>query len=491
MSSALAKQAALHAFARENFEAFLYLVFHHLNPGVRLSSGWYIQAMVQALMDVEAGHDRRLQITVPPRHLKSEMVSIAYPAWLMGRQPETRIICASYSQDLADNLARKFRKVVESNWYADVFPSMAASIVRSTTSELTTRQGGYRFATAVGGTVTGIGADVIVIDDLMKASDAGYPEARAKAKRFVDETLLSRLDNKMTGAVVAIQQRLHEDDVSAHLSSKETYRHLNLPAIAIRDEVFPLPRGGRHARRIGDVLNPMREPKEALDRMRREMTDRVFQAQYQQNPTPLEGDYLRWEDVQFYDVRPLRDRLQKVVHSWDAASSCDPIADYSVGTVWGHDGAAWLLLDVIRVKLAYPDLLARVRAERRSWSADVILVENSSIGPALIADLRRDQLGQGADQVHFSPGCRVVPINARLPKAERYFASVDRLYTGLGKLPREAPWLDGLRSELQTFPMAKHDDQVDSVSQFLNWAVGRKGVSLLRPGERRESPRRR
>nr|WP_312052421.1 phage terminase large subunit [Brevundimonas diminuta] len=347
----------------------------------------------------------------------------------------------------------------------------------------------YRFATAVGGTVTGIGADLIIIDDLMKAQDASYPEARAKAQRFVDETLLSRLDNKQTGAVIAIQQRLHEDDVSAHLSSKGGYRHLDLPAIAMRDEIIPLSHGRTHIRRIGDVLNPQREPREVLDQLKAEMGPRAFEAQYQQNPTPLEGDYLQWDKVQFYDEAPPRNRLNKVVHSWDVASSSDPKADYSVGTIWGHDGTSWLLLDVIRQRLLYPDLLARVRLERKLWKADAILVEKSSVGPALLEDLARDMRGISDPQFH-ARACIRLGINATLPKAERYFASVERLYSGFAKLPRSATWLDDLHREMQTFPAARYDDQVDSLSQFLNWAPSRQGRNILKDSDtRRDGPR--
>src|SRR5690606_29464215 len=143
-------------------------------------------------------------------------------------------------------------------------------------------------------------------------------------------------------------------------------------------------RGRTHSRLIGDVLNPQREPREVLDQLKAEMGPRAFEAQYQQNPTPLEGDYLQWNKVQFYDEAPPRTRLNKVVHSWDVASSSDPKADYSVGTIWAHDGTSWLLLDVIRQRLLYPDLLARVRLERKLWKADAILVEKSSVGPALL-----------------------------------------------------------------------------------------------------------
>jgi len=479
----------VHTLARREFEVFLELVFRHLNPDKLLSRGWYLSAMCQALADVAQGQERRLQITVPPRHLKSITTTVAFPAWLLGQRPETRIICASYGQELSAALSRSFRKVIQSRWYSEVFPQTAASIIRDTEADLGTRQGGYRFATAVGGTVTGIGADLIIIDDLMKAQDASYPEARAKAQRFVDETLLSRLDNKQTGAVIAIQQRLHEDDVSAHLSSKGGYRHLDLPAIAMRDEIIPLSRGRTHSRRIGDVLNPQREPREVLDQLKAEMGPRAFEAQYQQNPTPLEGDYLQWDKVQFYDEAPPRTRLNKVVHSWDVASSSDPKADYSVGTVWGYDGTSWLLLNVIRQRLLYPDLLARVRAERKLWKADAILVEKSSVGPALIEDLSRDMRGI-SDPQHHARGCLRLGISATLPKAERYFASVERLYSGFAKLPRHAPWLDDLQREMQTFPAARYDDQVDSLSQFLNWAPNRQGRSILQDRTaRRDGPR--
>lgn len=484
----LPTEAFVHTIARTDLEVFNELVFAHLNPGKQLARGWYLSAMASALVDVAEGRSRRLQITVPPRHLKSIMTTVALPAWIMGRRPDLRIICASYSQDLSTRLARDFRKVMQSAWYAEVFPKTAASIVRDTEADFTTRQGGFRYSTALGGTVTGVGADLIIIDDLMKAQDARYPEARLRAQTFVDQTLLTRLDDKERGAIIAIQQRLHEDDVCAHLTAKGGYRHLDLPAIAVKDEIIPLTRGRRHARRIGDLLNPARENQETLDRLRAEMGPRAFEAQYQQNPTPTEGDYLRWDKVQFYDEAPPRERLRKVVMSWDTAASCDPKADWSVGTVWGHDGKSWLLLDVVRARLTYSDLLARARLERARWKADTILVEQASVGIGLLDDLRRDMRGVSDPRHHSS--CLAFAVRPDGPKEERFFTSVERLYDGTARLPRTAPWLDDLRHELLGFPDARHDDQVDSVSQFLNWAVGLGGRNTLRDRTaRRDGPR--
>lgn len=484
----LPTEAFVHTLARTQLDIFTELTFAHLNPNKSLSRGWYLDAMVQALTEVADGSNRRLQITVPPRHLKSVMTTVALPAWLMGRRPGMRIICTSYSQDLSTKLARDFRKVMASSWYASVFPETAASITRDTESDFGTRQGGFRFSTALGGTVTGIGADLIIIDDLMKAQDARYPEARQRARDFIDQTLLSRLDDKETGAIIAIQQRLHEDDVCAHLTGKGDYRHLNLPAIATRDEIIPLTRGRRHARRIGDLLNPARESQAVLDSLRAEMGPRAFEAQYQQNPVPSEGDHIRWEKLQFYDEAPPRERLEKVVMSWDTASSSDPTADYTVGTVWGHDGTAWLLLDVIRLRVNYWELLERVRLERSRWQADKILIEKACVGPILHQDLMRDMRGIG-DPKHRSQ-CAPIALRPDGPKAERFFGSVERLYRGFAKFPLDAPWLDDLKRELMAFPAGRNDDQVDSISQFLNWAVRRGGRATLQGREaRRGGPR--
>lgn len=470
--------ALLHGLAQGELEVFLQLVFRLLNPTETLDHGWYLDAMIRSLEDVEGGDCRRLQITVPPRHLKSILVNVTFPAWLMGRDPTVKVICVSYAQDLAALHARAFRKVVTSNMYAAVFPETAASFARETDIDITTRQGGFRFATSLGGTVTGVGADLIIIDDLMKAADAVYPETRAKAKRFVDETLMSRLNDKRHGRVVAIQQRLHEDDISGHLSEKGSFRHLNLPSIAVRDELFPLTRGRVHARRIGDLLSPGREPRETLDEIKRDMGSRAFEAQYQQNPTPGDGDYVKWDRIAFYDDPPPRSDLRKIVQSWDCASSPAPGADYSVGTVWGYDGRSWLLLKVIRERLDYPDLLARVRLERTKWRADVILVEKASNGIALLDDLSRDMRGL-SDPAHHAPNCLRLAADPRQPKAERFYTGMDRLYAGVARFPRDAPWLEDLRREMMSFPNARYDDQVDSVSQFLNYAVGQGGRRLL------------
>ena len=215
-----------------------------------------------------------------------------------------------------------------------------------------------------------------------------------------------------------------------------------------------------------------------LDEIRTGMGPRAFEAQYQQNPTPADGDIIRWDRIQFHDDDPMhyrthegRRQMHKVVMSWDTADTVSPTADYSVGTVWGYDGAAWKMLDLTRVRMAYSDLLAHVRGERRKWLADLIIVEKAGVGRAILDSLSRDFRCQSEPQ-HHAPWCARLAAPARLGKAERFATASEPLYSGKVLLPRTAPWLEDLRKEMMSFPNGRHDDQVDSLSQFVNW-VGR------------------
>lgn len=252
-------------------------------------------------------------------------------------------------------------------------------------------------------------------------------------------------------------------------------------------------RHGRvHHRRIGDLLNPARESTETLAGIRLDMGNRDFEAQYQQNPTPSDSQIVDWQKAHFYDGPMPRERFVKVVHSWDVAHSTEKGADYSAGTVWGYDAntKVWLMLDVIRARLAYHDLLARVRRERNHWRADLIIVEKSSVGPALLSELSRDMRCLSEPE-HHTPWCQRLAGNPRLPKQERMLAAVEMLYSGRPRFPRVAPWLDEFCKEMLSFPGGRHDDQVDSVSQFLEFAAGRGGRMLLHGDRSRVLPRRR
>lgn len=300
---------------------------------------------------------------------------------------------------------------------------------------------------------------------------------RENVRHFYGNTLVSRLNDKSQGTIIAVQQRLHEGDLAAHLQTMG-YEHLNLPAIAEDRQVFALSTGRVHVREPGDLLKPRTEPRVILDEFRQAMGGSDFEAQYQQNPTPPDSALIEWSRIKTYENAPPRERLQYVVQSWDTAFTDGPKADFSVCTTWGFHDGAWLLLDVQRARLSYPDLLARVRRERKAWQTDTIIVEKASTGHALLDDLARDHRGLSEPE-HHAPQCNRFASQPTMSKEERLVVGVERLYSGLVKLPREARWLPEFKREMMGFPHLVHDDQVDSVSQFLLWVKQRQGRAAV------------
>lgn len=454
----------LSAARRTQFPLFLMKVFETLHPGdPPLHMVWYLHATCHALMEVHRVAKRRLVITKPPRHLKSITVSVAFVAWVLGHDPTARIMVASYSQDLARHHSNQTRMIMESEWYRRDFPATRISDRGNRALELETTAGGVRKAVSVGGSITGFGADIIIVDDCMKADEARSPTIRQELRNWYDNTLLSRLNDKATGSIISIQQRLHEDDLPAYLLEKG-YHHLNLPAIATKDEMIPTGPGRLHHRKVGDLLNPDREDRATLEQLRRDLGQVAFSAQYQQDPITAEGNMIRLDWFGTYDEPPPRHRFIKVVQSWDTGMTSAPTSDYSVCTTWGFEleERKWYLLDVFRKRLDFPDLKRAVIDLRHRYRADKVIMEEAGSGYALYQDLR----ATGKLRLLMIP-----PVSS---KEERFNGCLAEVEAGHFLLPCEAPWLDDFRRELQAFPDGKYDDQADSFSQFVlfqmrNW----------------------
>jgi predicted phage terminase large subunit-like protein len=451
------EQRALAAARRQRLSLFLIKAFETLHPGEPpLDCGWYIQAMCYALEQVERGDERRLVITVPPRHLKSVTASVAFVAWALGRDPTLKVMVASYSQELSRQHAVQCRTVLEADWYRKLFPNTRISDGGNRALEVVTTQGGMRKGVSVGGSVTGFGADLIIVDDCMKADEVKSVAAREEVKNWFGNTLFTRLNDKQRGRMVSIQQRLHEDDLPAMLLDRG-YRHLNLPAIADVQEDVPIGAGRMQRRIVGDLLNPAREDRSVLDQIRRELGPAVFSAQYQQNPVVPEGNSIRMEWFRTYEERPERNYFTKVVQSWDTGMSAAPSSDFSVCTTWGFRTDRWYLLDVYRNRLDYPDLRDEITRLWRTWKADRVLIEDAGAGKSVAQDIRING--------HFRP----VLCKARIDKETRFTGCFGEIEAGHILLPINASWLEAFRSELKAFPLGRHDDQVDSLSQFINY----------------------
>src|SRR5215469_11850700 len=220
---------------RQDFASFMGRCFYDLNPLAELLMSCYHEGIASKLMAVRQGRIKRLIINLPPRHVKSLMASIAFPAWCLGHDPSAQILCVSYAQDLADKFARDCRGIMMSPWYQRIFATRLAARRLAVQEFVTTRQG-YRLATSTGGVLTGRGADIILIDDPLKPEDAQSKTLRQGCNEWFLNTLYSRLNDKRTGAILLIMQRLHEDDLVGHVLGLERWEVLSFPAIAEQDE---------------------------------------------------------------------------------------------------------------------------------------------------------------------------------------------------------------------------------------------------------------
>ena len=229
-------QSLLDSFLRTDFDVFVERCFRTLNPGKTFSRNWHHRAIAHQLERILAGDNTRLITNLPPRSLKSLIISVAFPAFVLGHDPSKRIIVIGYGADLSDKHARDFRMIVESPWYKRAFPKMR--IARGVEDRIETTEHGFRMSTSVMGALTGLGGDIIILDDPQKAADALSESSRKKLNKWFSNTLLSRLDDKRKGAIIVVMQRVHIDDLCEHLwETSGDWTTLSLPAVAESDEV--------------------------------------------------------------------------------------------------------------------------------------------------------------------------------------------------------------------------------------------------------------
>lgn len=457
--SAEARRRLADEITRRSLGAFHAAAFriHHGNEA--LAPGPHIDAMVHVLERLARGDLKRLIITLPPRHGKSELVSCAFPAWILGHDPTAKVTIVSYGLELAGPLVDKARTVVKDPSYMRLFPASVIKRGKDRSDHFEVSGGGGVRAASKGGAMTGLGTHFMIVDDFHKAGESLSAVERANAIETFRTTFFNRFENLTDSRIVIVQQRIHEDDLPGWALRTGNWHHLNLPAYAEQDEDIPLPRGAIWHRRKGDVLAPALASAEYLEEMKLMMGPRHFGAQFQQNPIVSDGGLVDLNWFGQYEGRLPRNFFHKIVQSWDPAITERMTSDYSVGMTWGFRDGKWYLLDVIRVQYAFTKLTERMLAWHRQWRADALLIEGASIGHALYDQAREARL----------PGIIRCPT-PRGSKLDRFAGITMQLQTGDFLLPASADWLPALRSELLAFPDGRNDDQVDALTQFCEFA---------------------
>jgi predicted phage terminase large subunit-like protein len=456
----------LQALLASNLTSFTEFAFGVVRPGILFKPNWHFEAVTHKLSQVASGEVRRLIITLPPRTLKSLCASVALPAWFLGRHPSERVVVVSYSDVLARTHANDFRLLVNHPIYQASFPAMR--LARDTDREIVTTKRGKRIATSIDGTLTGLGGNLIIIDDPLKLSDAMSEAVRARVIDWYRSTLLSRADDKKTARIVLVMQRVHQDDLAGYLQEQGGFEVLNLPAIAQRNETYFLGDGRSYDRQKGELLHPEQEPADVLAELKREMGPIAFSAQYQQSPIPPGGTIIKRKWLTTYDKID-RQPGDRIIMSWDIALSEAETGDYSAGVVLLRRNEIFYILEVVRGRFPFDALKRKVMEVKQRYGSSTLLIEDSPISHGLIQSLREQSIN-------------VTKYKPDTDKRARVIAQTDLFAGGSVRLPQRAGWLEDFTAELLAFP-GRHDDQVDALTQGLAWGRQRRGevsVSYVR-----------
>lgn len=409
--------------------------------------------MAKKFEEIAAGKCKRLIINMPPRHTKSEFASYLLPAWYLGKFPNRKIIQTSNTAELAVGFGRKVRNLVDGERYAKIFPNVALRHDSKAAGRWATNANGDYFAIGVGGTVTGKGADLLIIDDPHSEQEAalaaGNPEVYDKVFEWYGSGPRQRL--QPGGAIVIVMTRWSKRDLTGRVLQSMVERDgdewevISLPAI--------MP--------SGKSLWPEFWSLEELEKLRNELPISKWSAQYQQDPSSEEGAIVKREWWQMWD-KETPPVCEFVIQSWDTAFTKNERSDYSACTTWGvfhmnedPNDTHIILLDALKERLEFPELKERAMQMYNEWEPDAFIVEAKASGAPLVFELRR----MGIPVQEFTP-------TRGNDKITRVNSVSDLFASGRVWAPRKR-WAEEVIEEMAAFPNSDHDDLVDSATQAL------------------------
>ena len=416
-------------------------------------NGAHHKLMAKKFQEIADGKLKRLIINMPPRHTKSEFASYMLPAWFLGKYPNKKIIQCSNTAELAVGFGRKVRNLVDSDVYKKIFPNVGLKSDSKAAGRWSTSGNGEYFAIGVGGTVTGKGADLLIIDDPHSEQEAAIaatnPEVYDKVYEWYSSGPRQRL--QPGGAIVIVMTRWAKRDLtgrilkSAEERDGDRWEVINLPAI-LPDET---------------PLWPGFWSYEELSALRNELPVSKWSAQYQQEPTSEQGAIVKREWWKIWEPEQ-PPRCEYIIQSWDTAFTKNERSDYSAVTTWGvfykdenPDDPNVILLDAVKRRMEFPELKEAALQYYREWEPDAFIVEAKAAGAPLVYELR--QMGIPVSEYSPSRGNdKVVRLN-----------SVSDLFASGKVWAPPTRWAEEVMEEMASFPNSEHDDLVDSSTQAL------------------------
>ena len=418
--------------------------------------GRHHRILADELMAIEQGDKDRICVNIPPRHGKSQLVSIFYPAWFLGRNPGKKVMMVSHTTDLAVDFGRKVRNLISTEEYHDIFPQVSLAVDSKSAGRWNTNFGGEYYACGIGSALAGRGADLLLVDDPHSEQDVINGNFSVFEKAYEWFTFGARTRLMPGGRVAIIQTRWHMDDLTGRVTDdmiknegSDQYEIIEFPAILDAEDGTQKP------------LWPEFFDLDALTRTKASMPTFQWNAQYQQNPTSEEASIVKreWWQIWPHDDPP---PVEYIIMSLDAAAEKHNRADYTALTTWGvffneeENAHHLILLDSIKERLEFPELKQLSMDEYNKWEPDAFIVEKKSSGVAVYQEMRRMGIPVQEYTPHRGTGDKMARLNS----------VSDIIASGFVWVPAKR-WAEELVEEVAGFPFMSNDDLVDSTVMAL------------------------
>lgn len=471
-----------HAGVRKiSLKDFVHEAWDLLEPVSTLVWNWHLELICEYLTLIRDGNFKSacgglegIIFNVPPRTMKSLLISVFFPIWVWATDPSRRFMFVSYSEKLSTQHSVFRRSIIESPWYQKDWGTVfSLSRDQNVKTHYENSERGVMFSTGMQATATGMGGDILIFDDPLNPEQAISQVEREAVNLRFDTTFRSRINDPATGVKIIIMQRLHELDLTGHVLARESdrWKHVSLPAVAQRDQLWEFPETKKVvSQKAGEPLWPARLPQSFLDSQRVGMGSWAFNGQYQQTPAPLDGGIVKRQWVRFY--RQMPEKFEFMVQSWDCTFSGGSDNDFVAGQVWGRSGGKYFMLPYRTYdRLDFGPTMAAIKACHAKFpQAHAVLIEDKANGPAIISELQKE-----------IPG--VVAVNPEGGKLARAQATAPLWESGSIELPDPqvfgCTWIEDYLHNICTFPKAAHDDDVDATSQALIYMRNRLGGGIV------------
>lgn len=445
---------------------FLKCAWPLVEPSHPFVDGWHIGAICEHLEAVKRGQIRNLLINIPPRHAKSTIVSVAFPAWVWTHSPGMKFIYGSHSYSLSKRDSIRCRSLILTDWYRQTFGvGWKISEDQNEKVKFENSRKGFRMAASVGGSIIGEGGDILVLDDPHSPRSVRSDVQRRSEIDWIDQEFFTRVNDPKQVSKIIIMQRLDQRDASAHVIEQGGWEHLMLPA-----EYEPERKCHVYVTGWSD---PREEPGEVLWKERfgkveiaelKKMGSMAAAGQLQQRPSPAEGAVFKRSWFLFHVERP---EPEFIALSADLTFKDGVKNDFAVFQIWGRKGSMRFLMDQVRGRMGFNEQKNTLKSLVAKWKPNAIWIEDTANGPALIAALRLE-----------IPG--IIPVKPKGSKVARAEAITPQFEAQNVSLPDPsiAPWINDYVEEFCTFPMGLHDDQVDTTTQALSQLAQRPVISF-------------